>query len=197
MLLIVKLCIWIAALSPLSWMIYLGVDNQLGPDPGKALVDGLGLWALRLLLITLLLRPLRDITKQLIFVRVRRLVGLFCFFYATLHFAASIFYVVGYSWAELAKAMSDKTYIVLGFGAWLLLFALAATSNRWSQRKLGGGWLSLHRLIYVAAILVCLHFVWLVRSDFWQPVMYFLLAALLLVWRVPIIGRSMVCRLRT
>lgn len=195
MLFIVKLCIWIASLTPLGWMIYLGLDNKLGPDPGKALVDGLGLWALRLLLITLLLRPLRDITRQLIFIRVRRLVGLFCFFYGTLHLAASVFYVVGYSWVELAKALNEKTYIVLGFFAWLLLFVLAATSNRWSQRKLGGGWLSLHRATYAAAILVCLHFIWLVRSDYWQPLLYFFLAISLLLWRIPFFGRSIVGRL--
>jgi methionine sulfoxide reductase heme-binding subunit len=185
MLVFIKTFIWIASLTPLSWLIYLGANNQLGPDPGKALVDGLGLWALRLLLITLLLRPLRDITRNNIFLRVRRLVGLFCWFYATLHFAGALFYVVGFSSGELLKALSERTYIILGLLAWLLLLPLAMTSNRWSQRKLGRRWVSLHRLIYPAAILVCLHFIWLVRTDYWQPALYSTLMVALLWRRMP------------
>ena len=185
MLVFIKACIWVASLTPLSWLIYLGLNNELGPDPGKALVDGLGLWALRLLLITLLLRPLREITGNNIFLRVRRLVGLFCWFYATLHFAGALFYVIGFSSAELLKALNERTYIILGLLAWLLLLPLAITSNRWSQRKLGRRWVSLHRLIYPAAILVCLHFIWLVRSDYWQPVLYSILMVALLSWRIP------------
>ena len=183
---LVKIIIWIASLAPLSWLLYLGANNQLGPDPGKALVDGLGLWALRLLLITLLLRPLRDITGNAIFIRVRRLVGLFCWFYATLHFAASLFYVIGFSWQDLSKAFSEKTYIVLGLLAWLLLIPLGVTSNRWAQRRLKRRWASLHRAIYSVGLLACLHFIWLVRSDYWQPALYFSALAILLVWRVPL-----------
>lgn len=186
MLVLTKCIIWLAALTPLSWMIYAGLNNQLGPDPGKALVDELGLWALRLLLITLCLRPLRDITKQSIFIRVRRLVGLFCWFYATLHFAAGVFYVIGFSWFDLVKAFSEKTYIVLGLLAWLLLLPLGITSNRWFQRRLGRRWVKLHRLIYVIVLLACLHFIWLVRSDFWEPAFYFGLTMILLIWRLPL-----------
>lgn len=192
MLIAVKFLIWLAALSPLSWMIYAGLNNQLGPDPGKALVDGLGLWALRLLLITLLLRPLRDITHQSIFIRVRRLVGLFCWFYASLHLAAGVFYIIGYSWADLLKAFSEKTYIILGLLAWLLLVPLGVTSNRWSQRRLGCRWLKLHRTIYLIALLACLHFIWLVRSDYWQPALYSFFALLLLIWRLPLWSKKRV-----
>lgn len=191
MLTFVKVLIWIAALTPLSWLIYSGLNDQLGPDPGKALSDGLGLWALRLLLITLLLRPLRDITGNPVFIRVRRLIGLFCWFYASLHFAAGIFYVIGYSWVDLSKALSEKTYIILGFLAWLLLLPLAVTSNRWSQRRLGRRWVRLHRAIYLIVVLACLHFIWLVRSDYWQPISYFVFAVLLLGWRVPLLSRML------
>jgi len=143
------------------------------------------LWALRLLLITLLLRPLRDITGNVVFIRVRRLVGLFCWFYATLHFAASLFYVIGFSWAELIKAFSEKTYIILGLLAWLLLLPLGVTSNRWAQRRLKRHWLSLHRTIYIVTLLACLHFIWLVRSDYWQSALYFAFLLVLLLWRLP------------
>ena len=190
MLVFIKLIIWLAALSPLSWMIYAGLNNQLGPDPGKALVDGLGLWALRLLLLTLCLHPLRDITRQSLFIRVRRLIGLFCWFYASLHFAASIFYVIGYSWADLLKAFSEKTYIILGFVAWLMLVPLGLTSNRWAQRLMGRRWVKLHRIIYLIVLFACLHFIWLVRSDYLEPVLYFLIAIFLLLWRIPKIRRA-------
>ncbi|HET8711718.1 MAG TPA: protein-methionine-sulfoxide reductase heme-binding subunit MsrQ [Spongiibacteraceae bacterium] len=182
---LIKLAIWFAALTPLSMAIYLGINNQLGPDPGKALVDTFGLWALRLLLITLLLRPLCDITHKSIFIRVRRLVGLFCWFYATLHFAAAVFYVIGYSWVDLVKAFSEKTYIILGLFAWVLLLPLAVTSNRWSQLRLRRRWVVLHRAVYLIAIFACLHFLWLVRSDYWQPAVYSVLLLLLLAWRLP------------
>lgn len=195
MLIFIKLIIWLVALLPLSWMVYAGLNNQLGPDPGKALVDGLGLWALRFLLVTLSLRPLRDITHQSIFIRVRRLIGLFCWFYASLHFAASIFYVVGYSWSDLLKAFSEKTYIILGFAAWLMLVPLGVTSNRWSQRRLGRRWVKLHRIIYVIVLFACFHFIWLVRSDYWEPMLYFVFALLLLVLRIPSVSRGLSERL--
>lgn len=196
MVILFKVAIWLAALTPLGWMIYQGLSDQLGPDPGKAFVDGLGLWTLRLLLITLLLRPLRDITNKSVFIRVRRLVGLFCWFYATLHFAASIFYVIGYSWADLIKAFTDKAYIALGLSAWLLLLPLGVTSNRWSQRRLGRRWARLHRAIYWVVVLGCLHFVWLVRSDYGEALFYCACSVLLLCWRVPSLNRAIIERLR-
>jgi methionine sulfoxide reductase heme-binding subunit len=183
---VVKSCIWLLALTPLSWNLWLGFSNQLGPDPGKALVDGLGLWALRLLLITLVLRPLKDITGKSIFIQVRRLLGLFAWFYASLHFSAAIFYVIGWSVAELLKAFSEKTYIILGILAWLAMLPLGLTSNRWSQHKLGRNWRRLHQLIYPLAISACLHFIWLVRSDYWEPALYAIALTILLGWRLPL-----------
>jgi sulfoxide reductase heme-binding subunit YedZ len=185
----IKSGIWLLALTPLSWALWQGFNSELGPDPGKALVDSLGLWALRLLLITLLLRPLREITGQSIFIQVRRLLGLFAWFYASLHFFAGIFYVIGWSVPELVKALSEKTYIILGFFAWLALLPLGVTSNRWAQRRLGRNWRRLHQFIYPLAILACLHFIWLVRSDYWQPALYALFLTILLAWRSPLRSR--------
>lgn len=186
---IIKGLIWLFALLPLGWNLWLGFNNQLGPDPGKALVDSFGLWSLRLLLITLALRPLRELSGNAVFIRVRRLVGLFTWFYATLHFGAGMFYVVGWSLPELIAAVGEKTYIVLGIFAWLLLLPLGLTSSRWAQRKLGRSWRKLHQIIYPIAILVCLHFIWLVRSDYWQPALYATVLAILLVWRTPLLSR--------
>ena len=183
----IKIGIWVASLMPLAWLIYLAVSERLGPDPGKALDDNLGLWALRFLLIALLLRPLREITGKPQFIQVRRLVSLFAWFYASLHFAAGMFYVIGWSWQDLLKAFDERRYVTLGLLAWLLMVPLGVTSNRWSQRKLGRRWRSLHRLVYPAAILVCLHFIWLVRSDYWQPALYAAFLIILLCWRLPIL----------
>ena len=185
MLVRIKIAIWIACLSPLVFLIYLAATQQLGPDPGKALTDNLGLWALRLLLVVLLLRPLRELTGMPQFVQVRRLVSLFVWFYASAHFMAGMFYVIGWSWLDLLKAFDERRYITLGILAWVLMLPLGLTSNRWAQRKLGTRWRKLHRLVYPLAILACLHFIWLVREDYWQPFLYSAILILLLVWRIP------------
>lgn len=182
----IKVFAWALMLMPLGWNLWLGFGGRLGPDPGKALVDSFGIWALRLLLITLTLRPLREVTGMVVFIQLRRLVGLFAWFYASLHFGAAIFYVVGWSLPELRVAFTEKTYIILGIIAWLLMVPLGVTSNRWSQRRLGKDWRRLHRAIYVLAILACLHFIWLVRSDYWQPALYAFALLALLVWRSPL-----------
>lgn len=191
MLMRIKVVVWIACLLPLSFIMYGALTQQLGPDPGKALADEFGLWALRLLLVALALRPLRDISGKPQFVQIRRLVSLFAWFYASLHFAAGLFYVIGWSFADLLKAFSERRYITLGLLAWLLMLPLGLTSNRWSQRKLGLRWRALHRLVYPMAIFACLHFIWLVREDYRQPVLYALLLCLLLLWRVPVLRKML------
>ncbi len=182
----VKVAAWTLMLMPLGWNSWLGFNEGLGPDPGKALVDSFGLWALRLLLVTLALRPLREVTGMAVFIQLRRLVGLFSWFYASLHFGSAMFYVVGWSFSELWAAFSEKTYIILGIIAWILMVPLGVTSNRWSQRKLGRDWRRLHQAVYPLAILACLHFLWLVRSDYWQPALYSFALLALLVWRSPV-----------
>lgn len=182
---LLKVCIWLLALSVLGGTVWRAVNNQLGPDPGKVLSDTLGLWALRFLLLTLLMRPLTDVFRRPLFLQLRRLLGLFCWFFASLHFAAGLIYVIGFTYPELIKAVSEKTYIVLGLLAWLLLLPLGVTSNRFAQRKLGRRWSRLHRLIYPLSIFACLHFLWLVRSDYWEPGFYCLLLTVLLCWRMP------------
>jgi|SRR5690606_21774715 len=185
MLVRIKFAVWGACLSPLAYLIYLAVTQQLGPDPGKALTDNLGLWALRLLLVALLLRPLREITGRPQFVQVRRLISLFAWFYASTHFLAGMFYVIGWSWLDLLTAFDERRYITLGMLAWILMLPLGLTSSHWAQRKLGVRWRKLHRLIYPLAIFACLHFVWLVREDYRQAFLYCAILILLLAWRVP------------
>lgn len=186
MLVRIKFAIWVACLSPLGCLIYWAATQQLGPDPGKALTDDLGLWALRLLLIVLLLRPLREITGRPQFVQVRRLVSLFAWFYASIHLLAGMFYVIGWSWVDLLVAFDERRYVTLGILAWVLMMPLGLTSNRWAQRRLGARWRKLHRLIYPLAILACLHFVWLVRENYLEAVLYSAILVVLLMWRAPV-----------
>lgn len=185
MLVRIKFAIWVVCLSPLAYLLYVALTQQLGPDPGKALTDNLGLWSLRFLLVVLLLRPLREMTGKPQFVQVRRLISLFAWFYASVHFLAGMFYVVGWSWLDLLTAFDERRYITLGMLAWLLMVPLVLTSNRWAQRGLGARWRKLHRLVYPLAILACLHFVWLVREDYLQAFLYSVILILLLAWRAP------------
>lgn len=182
---LLKCCIWILAIAVVGLNIWKGLDNRLGPDPGKALTDSFGLWALRFLLATLAMRPLFDLTGKPVFLQLRRALGLFSWFFATLHFAAGLFYVIGLTPEAVLNALREKTYVVLGLAAWLLMLPLGLTSNRYAQRRLGLLWTRLHRLIYPMAVLACLHFVWLVRSDYWEPALYSLLLAAMLGCRAP------------
>jgi len=183
-----KAVIWLLALCPLAWLVWSAAQSQLGPDPGESVVLFTGLWALRLLLVTLMLRPLRELTGKPVFVQVRRLVGLFAWFYATLHLLSAFFYIVGWSWAEIEVALVERTYITLGMAAWLLMLPLALTSTHWAQRKLGRRWRQLHKLIYPCALFACIHFIWLIRADYLEPISYLALLVVLLVWRIKGIG---------
>ncbi len=184
MLVVIKALVWLLASAPLAWLVWLAQSEGLGPDPGQAIVSFTGGWALRLLLVTLALRPLRDLTGRPQFIQVRRLVGLFAWFYASIHLLAAAFYIVGWSWSDLQVALIERTYITLGMAAWLLLLPLAVTSTYWAQRRLGWRWRQLHRLIHPAALLACLHFIWLIRADYFEPVFYLFLLLLLFGWRM-------------
>ncbi|MGB4857917.1 MAG: protein-methionine-sulfoxide reductase heme-binding subunit MsrQ, partial [Dokdonella sp.] len=152
--------VFVACLAPallLGWDTY---TNQLGVDPVAQLEHTSGLWALRLLLITLAVTPLRMITKWNWLIRYRRMLGLFAFFYATLHFAIYLVIDLGGFWSQIFAEIAKKPFITVGFAAWLLLIPLAATSTKAMMRKLGRNWLRLHRLIYVIGLLGVLHFLW-------------------------------------
>src|SRR5690606_32678518 len=102
----------------------------------------------------------------------------------SLHLLLALFYLIGWSWPELRAALAERTYIVLGFSAWLLLVPLGLTSTRRARQRLGRRWRQLHRLIYPAAILACLHFLWLVRSDYLEPLLYLVALLILFGWRL-------------
>ncbi len=183
-----------AALTPLAilgsqvWEVWQTGNDALGADPVAEIEHRLGLWALRLLMATLAITPLRQLTGQAVLVRFRRMLGLYAFFYACLHFSAYLVLDLRGYWTLIFEEIAKRPYITVGFSAWLLLLPLALTSTRGWIRRLGRRWGQLHRLVYAAGVLAVLHHLWLVKSDLREPLIYAgILAALLglrLWWRL-------------
>ncbi|RON11210.1 sulfoxide reductase heme-binding subunit YedZ [Pseudomonas brassicacearum] len=173
---------------PLLWL-YEAWSFALGPDPGKVLVDRLGLGALILLLITLSMTPIQRLTGWAGWIAVRRQLGLWCFAYVVLHLSAYLVFILGLDWSQLGVELSKRPYIVIGSLGFLCLLMLAVTSNRYSQRRLGVRWKKLHRLVYVILGLGLLHMLWIVRADLKEWAIYASIGALLLVLRVPSVTR--------
>jgi methionine sulfoxide reductase heme-binding subunit len=156
---------------------------ELGADPVRRVLGIVGKSTLNLLLITLAVTPLRQLTGNAHLLRFRRMLGLFVFFYALLHFSVYLVFQ-GFSWAEIVKDIAKRPYITLGFTALLLLVPLAVTSTNAMMRRLRKRWTSLHRLIYVIAILGVWHYWWQVKKDIREPLVYVLILASLLGWRL-------------
>jgi len=178
----------VTAVWPLLWL-YQAWADVLGPDPGKVLVDRLGLGTLVLLLITLSLTPLQKLTGWAGWVAVRRQLGLWCFAYVVLHLSGYTAFILGFDWSQLGVELRKRPYIIVGTLGFLCLLALAVTSNRYSQRRLGARWKKLHRLVYVILGLGLLHMLWVVRADLKEWAVYASIGALLLVLRVPAVAR--------
>lgn len=175
----------LALLGFKAWQIGSGADiDALGADPVAAIEHELGLWALRLLLLTLAVTPLRQLLGQPLLLRFRRMLGLWAFAYASLHFAAYLVLDLRGWWAQVLVEIVERPYITVGFAAWLLLVPLAVTSTRGWMRRLGRNWGRLHRLVYAIAALAVLHFWWVVKSDLREPLLYAAILAALLGWRL-------------
>jgi len=184
-----RLFVFVAAcVAPVLWL-YQAWIFALGPDPGKVLVDRLGLGTLVLLLITLSMTPLQRLTGWAGWIAVRRQLGLWCFFYVVLHMLGYGFFILGFDWAQLGVELVKRPYIIVGSLGFLCLLALAVTSNRYSQRRLRSKWKKLHRLIYLVLGLGLLHMLWIVRADLKEWAIYAFIGALLLTLRIPVIAR--------
>jgi len=184
-----RLAVFVAVCIPPVMWLHQAWILDLGPDPGKALVDRFGLGTLVLLLMTLAMTPLQRITGWAGWVLVRRQLGLWCFTYALLHMLGYGFFILGFDWAQLGVELVKRPYIIVGSLGFLGLLALAITSNRYSQRRLGARWKKLHRLAYLILGLGLLHFLWIVRADLKEWAAYALMGALLLTLRIPAIAR--------
>jgi sulfoxide reductase heme-binding subunit YedZ len=178
------------SLLPVIWCLYQiaalqqGQPHDLGADPGKAIVDFIGQWTLRFLILTLAITPVRKIFGIVILARARRMLGLFTFFYASLHLVSYLVFLLELRFTDLVTDVVKRPYITIGFCAFLLLVPLAVTSNQWMIRKLGQRWKALHKLVYLIAILAIVHLVWLTKTDYQQAFFYGLIMACLLGYRV-------------
>lgn len=175
---------FVVCLGPFLWILWNAFFGDLGANPVETVTHQTGDWTLRLLLVTLAITPLRNLTGMSAFIRFRRMSGLFVYFYAVCHF--SIWFIADHSLdvTSMLEDIIERPYITLGFLAFLLLTPLALTSNRWSIRKLGKRWKTLHRLVYLIIILAVAHFLWLVKADYLEPVIYALIGTVLLLARV-------------
>ena len=158
--------------------------NKLGPEPIKEITHHTGEWTLLFLIFTLAMSPLKQITNMNIWISVRRMLGLFAFFYASLHMLTYVGLDYRFDINEISKDILTKRFIFVGFAAWLLLVPLALTSSRKMMNVLKQYWKKLHRLIYLIALLGVTHFIWLVKKDVTEPLIYLLIILFLLAFRV-------------
>ena len=182
----IKAGVFLAALVPFGVIAAAAVSGELGANPVEALIHHFGEWALRLMLATLAVTPLRRLTGWSQAVRLRRMLGLFAFFYAALHLATYVVLDRSLLVEEILEDLTERPYIMVGFAGFVLLVPLAATSTNAMIRRLGGRrWRLLHRLAYVAAAAGVVHFWWLVKADVREPLIHAAILALLLALRLP------------
>ena len=181
---LLKRTVFLLALVPFFLLLIRVQQNNLGPDPAQELSIETGEWALRFLLITLALTPLAQLTREIWFVRQRRMLGLFALFYASVHFLSWMAFILGFRWMAIAEELLERPYITIGFAAYLIILALGVTSPRAMVRRLGKNWKRLHKLIYLAAVLALIHLLWILRTDIQEVVLYGGILAVLLGYRV-------------
>ena len=166
-----KTLTWIACLGPFAQLVYQAVTNTLGPDPTSTIALTTGYNALLLLILSLAVTPLRLLSPRLSWlIKFRRLLGLFAFFYASIHLATYLVLYLNFDWNVFKTDITKRRFIIAGFAAYTLLVPLAATSTTWAIRKLGGKqWNRLHKLVYLAAICGIIHYWWQVKPGVLSP----------------------------
>lgn len=187
----IKAALFVACLVPLARLVYLGMTGGLGANPIEFITHSTGTWTLVGLLTTLSVTPLRKLTGQGWLIRVRRLLGLFAFFYACLHFTTYIWLDQFFDLHSIAKDIAKRPFITVGFAAFVLLVPLALTSTNAMMKRLGRNWQKLHRLVYPIAVLGVVHYLWLVKKDITSPLIYGLVLSLLFLMRLPAISQRL------
>lgn len=179
-----KVIIWLAAILPFIWLLLSVDQGWFSADPAKDIQHFTGRMTLKFLLVTLLVTPVARYGKQPLLIRTRRLLGLWCFAWGTLHLLSYSLLELGVSNLRLlGSELISRPYLTLGIISWILLLALACTSTLWAQRKMGTTWQKLHNFIYLIAILAPIHYLWSVKVLSPQPVIYAAIAAILLALR--------------
>ena len=181
---IYKPSIFFLSLIPLILIVYKIFTNNLGPEPIKEITHHTGEWALLFIVFTLAMTPLKKITNLNIWISFRRMLGLFAFFYASLHLMTYVGLDYRFDLENISKDILTKKFIFIGFAAWLLLVPLAITSSKKMMGILKHNWKKLHRLTYIIAIFAVVHFIWLVKRDLTEPLIYLFIILALLAFRI-------------
>lgn len=186
-----KTSFFILSLLPLIRLIWLGMNDELGANPVEWITRSTGTWALVFLCITLAMTPLRLLTASTIWIKLRRMFGLFCFFYALLHFLIWIWLDQNFDLQAMMKDVIDRPFITMGFISFVLLIPLAMTSNQWALHALGKNWSLMHRLVYIIACTAIAHYWWhkAGKNDLETVSIYGFIIFVLLVFRIPMIKR--------
>jgi methionine sulfoxide reductase heme-binding subunit len=182
-----KIVLFTLAMLPFAWLLYGVLTNNLGANPTEYLTRATGDWTLRFLCLTLLVTPLRSITSTPQLARFRRMLGLFVYFYAVLHLLCYVWFDMEFNLVDILKDIPKRTFILVGFAAFLLLTPMAATSFNRAIKALGAKrWQTLHKAIYVIAVLAILHFFWMRagKNNFTEVFVYATILAVLLGWRI-------------
>jgi sulfoxide reductase heme-binding subunit YedZ len=181
---VLKPVVFAAALIPAAALVYGFYTNDLTANPGDYITDQTGTWTLAMLVISLTVTPLRRITKWNELIKLRRMLGLFAFFYGTLHMLTWAWLFNRFDTTLMVEDVIKRPFITVGMATFLILLSLAVTSNRFAIRRLGRKWQTLHRLVYLAAIGGVVHFWWLVKADISEPRRWALAVGALLGFRV-------------
>jgi methionine sulfoxide reductase heme-binding subunit len=185
-----KPLVFIICLLPAGYMFYAvylaftGGTNLLGPEPAKALSLMTGEWSIRILILALAITPIRYLFNWPYLWQFRRMIGLYAFFYTSLHLLVFLMFLLQWEWSAIGREIAERPFITIGFAAYVLMTALALTSFNRAQRKLGRNWKRLHRLVYAINILAVMHVIWIVRSSYADAVLYGGLVAVLLGYRL-------------
>jgi methionine sulfoxide reductase heme-binding subunit len=179
-----KPSVFILSSIPFLIIVYKIFFNQLGPEPVKEITHYTGEWTLIFICLTLAMRPLKRFTNLIIWMKFRRMLGLFVFFYSTAHLITYVGIDYRFDWQQIFNDVFKKKYVFIGFSAWLLLIPLTVTSSQKMMKLLKHNWKKIHKLIYVIAIFGSLHYIWLSKTIFFKPLIYATIIALLLLIRV-------------
>jgi sulfoxide reductase heme-binding subunit YedZ len=182
--------VFIVCLWPLGTIILDIYYNELGAEPVKKIMNHFGEWTLIFICLTLTMSPLKRITNLGFWIKFRRMLGLFVFFYATIHLLTYVGLDYRFDWEPIINDVLKKKYIFIGFSAWLLLIPLAITSSQKMIKLLKNNWKRLHRLIYIIAIFGSLHYIWLSKTIFFKPLVYLVIILVLLALRIKIKKRN-------
>tara|TARA_Y100000814_G_scaffold1526_1_gene1919 strand:- start:346 stop:927 length:582 start_codon:yes stop_codon:yes gene_type:complete len=181
-----KTLVFFLSLWPLYVISYQIIFNQLGPEPVDRIINHFGEWTLIFILLTLSMTPLRKITKSVEWIKFRRMLGLFTFFYASIHMLSYVGLDYRFDFEPLINDVLKKKFIFIGFSAWLLLIPLAITSSEKMVRLLKQNWKKIHRLIYIIGIFGVLHYIWLSKTIFFKPLIFLIVLIILLLFRIKI-----------